>query len=140
MKIINGWPPNIEEIAKAFPLCRRPGVIFAYHDAVYAKGQKDLSYALQCHEQVHLDRQGGTVEGANEWWAKYMVDAEFRFHEELLAHVAEYHALQKTAPNRFMRKAAIGIVSQKLASPLYGWRIKVNQCRELILKTAALPA
>lgn len=118
-EIIYGqFPPNINEICAAIPQARRPGVIFAYGDKIFVPSGNDLEYHLKVHEAVHCIRQKEL--GVVFWWEKYLTDLRFRYHEELMAHRAEYDSRIKGSPNRNQRRAALKMVAMRLASPLYG--------------------
>lgn len=118
MNIINGWPPNFPEIVKEFPAARGPSVIFAYAPDIYAPGRTNLPQHLLVHEAVHIRRQAAL--GVEEWWRRYLTDAQFRYDEELLAHRAEYQFLQERATSRQHRRSVLKQVAWRLASPLYG--------------------
>ena len=118
MKIYNTRPPNYAAILAVFPSAARDGVIFAYAPDIYAPGNPNLHPALVAHEAVHVERQEKI--GVEAWWAQYLVDAEFRYNEELLAHRAEYETLIKGNPSRHIRRAALKMVGDRLAAQLYG--------------------
>ena len=131
MEIVKGYPPNIDQITKAFPQSRRPGIIFAYGDKIYVPSGNDLSEHLKVHEAVHGIRQQRL--GVELWWNKYIEDRSFRFNEELLAHRAEYASMIKDTPNRKQRRLALKAVASRLASPLYGCGGGWKKAAELIL-------
>lgn len=118
MELRKGLPPNYPAIAAAFPAARAANVIFAYGDIIYTSSGKEIGPHLRVHEQIHGDRQSAL--GVEEWWERYLIDPDFRYHEELLAHRAEYKSMTESAFNRNQRRAALKIVAQRLASPLYG--------------------
>lgn len=115
MKIVIGYPPNIDAIREVFTLSG--GEIFCYGDIIYNPAGGLLSPALIKHEEVHEKQQGDEVE---EWWDRYLVDEAFRFQQELPAHVAEYRELIKPFKDRNHRAHILGFVAGKLASDLYG--------------------
>ena len=117
-KIVHEYPPNYDLIVAAFPQCRRPGIIFAYAPCIYVPDGTKLSDPIKVHEAVHIIRQEEF--GVDKWWEYYIEDKKFRYHEELLAHRAEYLAILKSNPNRSGRRVALKTVAQRLASPLYG--------------------
>lgn len=118
-EILHEYPPNYDEIVKAFPQCRRSGIIFAYHPNIYVPDGFELSNPLKVHEAVHCIRQERI--GVEKWWQLYIDDEKFRYHEELLAHRAEYRAMVKeNGNNRKIRRTALKVVAQRLSSPLYG--------------------
>lgn len=121
-------------------MAANPGVIFAYHNAIYQpvshywQQVPTISEALIAHENVHLARQGKTEEGTQLWWHQYLTDVDFRYNEELLSHRAEYQHMILNAVNRNQRRGALHIVAKKLASPLYGRMKTEKQCQLDILE------
>lgn len=131
MKIIDAWPPNIEEIESLVPDVRATkGVIFAYGDAVYAPGQPDLPQPIKDHEAVHLERQAGDPAT---WWRRYIVDPDFRFAEELLAHRAEWKSFKRVVKNREKRAQYLAFMAARLAGPLYGRLVSTAAARAKII-------
>lgn len=130
MNIIKSRPPNYQEILAVFPMASMPGVIFAYAPDIYAP-MGDVPPPLIDHEKVHIARQKEI--GVDEWWRRYLSDSAFRYHEELLAHRAEYQHLVAAAPSRSARRANLRIVAKRLISPLYGKLITVDQAMKDIL-------
>ena len=128
--IKNKRPPNFMEILEFFPMAMGDGVIFAYGDEIYVPSGRDLPPELLAHELVHCERQKSY--GLSAWWDRYLRDAEFRFHEELLAHQAEYQYLVANAASRQLRRAALKQVARKLASPLYKRMVTVKQAMSII--------
>lgn len=128
MKIINSYPPNIQQILEVFPLANGGGVIFAYAPDIYVPSGNDLPPELLAHEAVHIERQ--LVIGVDNWWAQYLIDPEFRYHEELLAHRAEYQKLCELIPNRQGRRSKLKHVAKKLSAALYGKMITFDKAVE----------
>jgi hypothetical protein len=119
MEIVkNQYPPNYLDIVKVFPSARRPGVVFAYGDKIYVPSGNDISHHLKVHEAVHGIRQKEL--GVAFWWEKYLTDKRFRYHEELMAHRAEYLSIIREGANRNQRRLALKAIASRLASPLYG--------------------
>lgn len=130
MKIVNGYPPNFPDIVSAFPNARRKGVIFTYGELIYAPGAVKLTPALVAHEKVHSVRQAEI--GVEEWWRRYIESPDFRFHEELLAHQAEYAWFRLHRPNKAGKW--LEIISQRLSGDLYGHMVTTKEARNLILE------
>lgn len=125
MRIVDDWPPLIDEIDAAFNVRRpNPNVIFAWAEGdenlIYAPGGQTVSFALRAHELVHCDRQRRHPGGTIGWWREYIKDPEFRLYEEVRAHHAEYTYMVNENPNRKARRRALAIVATRLSSPLYG--------------------
>lgn len=131
-KVEDKLPPNIEAIEKVFPLCRRPGVFFAYDDTIFNPSGARVDRWIGAHECVHMVQQQEQRGGVEEWWKKYLEDLPFRFQMELDAHRVEYRDYILTA-NRHERRAYYKIVSQKLAAPLYGNMCKVSTAERYIV-------
>ncbi len=125
MKIIKDVPPNFAAILRVFPGATGEGVIFAYAPDIYAPYVENIGPEFLAHESVHIARQEAI--GVEEWWNKYLVDPTFRYEEELLAHRAEYQKLMEMTPTRQVRRSALKQVAKKLAAPLYGKIISVDQ-------------
>lgn len=122
--IVHGRPPNFEQIREVFPRAALNGTIFAYWPDIYVSSGRPLPAQLVAHESVHLHRQSVYLnpdgrDGTGGWWDQYLHDGNFRYTEELLAHVAEYRQLVTTAPNRQLRRAALKQVAVRFANPLY---------------------
>lgn len=120
MSVIVARPPNFELILKAFPSADKPGVIFAYGDHIYNPTGGNIPPALLAHEEVHLLRQH-RPSGPNGWWLQYIDDAEFRYREELAAHVAEFRA-QAPGIDRNLRAKLLTSTAARLCAPLYNYQ------------------
>ena len=138
--IVIDRPPNFEEIAAVFPGAHGDGIVFAYGDKIYNPSNKKLPPELIAHENVHCIRQ---VEmGVEAWWDRYLVDGDFRYEEELLAHIAEYKGIMaqynygEHAIGR-IRKKALEYVAAKLSAPLYGRMVTLHQAMTAIRKGAS---
>lgn len=128
MEIVNDYPPIYDEIDAAFSVRNLRGVIFCFGDIIYNPGGGTVTPSLIAHEEVHRDRQGSDVLG---WWRRYIDEAEFRLSEEIPAHQAEYWHVAEGA-NRAVRRRALKIVAKKLAAPLYGKIITLDEAKKII--------
>lgn len=127
MKIVHALPPNWPEIHAAFPRVNPRGTYFCYGPAIYNPGGGTISAALLVHEEVHSKRQGDDPAG---WWRLYIESPQFRFDEELPAHIAEYQWF--AGAGRGERRMRLRQIAQRLASPLYGRMITVHAAKRLI--------
>lgn len=118
-------PPNFEKILSVFPMAANSGTIFAYLD-IYVPSGHDLPASLIAHEAVHCQRQAEM--GVDLWWDKYLTDPEFRYHEELLAHRAEWKHLSENG-SRQVRRQALKETAKRLASPLYNKMVTLDQAK-----------
>ena len=116
--IINARPPNFDQVRAAFPKADGPGVMFAYDGNIYNPSGNVIPPALLAHEEVHLREQRAV--GADYWWGKYLTDSEFRYTEELLAHVAEFKA-QRVTDRNFVARLLLA-TALRLVAPLYNYQ------------------
>jgi hypothetical protein len=119
--IIAARPPNFDAILKAFPDADKPGVIFAYGDDIFNPGGHEIPSALLAHERVHCSRQQAP-QGAERWWYLYITDAEFRYREEVLAHIAEFLDQNQRCRDRNDRARLLQSMARRLIAPLYNYQ------------------
>lgn len=134
MRVIDGRPPNFDAILKAFPLAGNRGVCIAYGWDLFVIGSHGNPKAvspeiLLAHEPVHALQHEAYPGGVELWWDRYMIDADFRFSQELPAHIAEYRYLIDLAHSR---KRTLREIAAKLAAPLYGNMRSAQECERLI--------
>jgi len=132
MKVIVGYPPNIDELDAAFGVRGRQGVIFAFGQVIYNPDGIQIPSQLFSHEAVHGIRQQQYIDGISKWWQRYIDDAEFRLHEEIPAHQAEYEAYCAEIHDRNRRRAMLKSIAKRLSGPLYGNMINFRQARGII--------
>lgn len=131
--VVNDKPPIYAEIVAAFPQAVKGGVLFSWGDVIYNPSAIEIPASLFAHERVHGERQGSGPD-ITTWWARYILDRDFRFEEEKLAHIAEYQWWRYHG-NRHGRRAAESIIAHRLASPLYGSMIPLHQAKTLLRKS-----
>lgn len=117
--ILTERPPNFEQILAAFPGASGPGVIFSWEDRIFNPSGKPIPGPLVAHEELH-GRRHVLAGGSLKWWDKYIADPEFRYTEELLAHVAEFRAHPTT--DRNWRAGLLRLTAQRLIAPLYNYQ------------------
>ena len=132
MKVVTGYPPNFAQIDEVFNVRERSGVIYCYGSTIFVPDGGDVPPELLAHEHVHYVRQTDTVTLIEAWWAKYLVDPEFRLAEELPAHRAEYRKVCDTVKDRNARNRALHAIAGKLAGPLYLGIISHSKARAFI--------
>lgn len=128
MKIARSYPPNFAQIKASLRGASRPGVIFCYGDTIHNPSGGAISEALIAHERVHSLRQGDDPAG---WWQRYIADRSFRFYEELAAHQVEYLTMSRGC-GRAQRRHALHVIAKRLAGPLYGRAVSVDEAKRLI--------
>jgi len=138
--IVYSYPPNIDDIAKVFPMAKDlPNVIFAYGHTIYSPSKEKIPIPVLKHEFVHCERQGTAEDGIIEWWDKYLKDIDFRYMEERIAHIAEYVKACELSIHRNARRVALKEISTKLSHPLYG-RMVTFQHAKIALKNGLILA
>ena len=58
MKVVDGVPPNFDEILAAFPDAETPGVMFCWGSTIYAPGMTSVADYFHAHESIHAIQQG----------------------------------------------------------------------------------
>lgn len=114
MIIKKAFPPNIEEIKKAFPI--RDNTVFTYGNTMYVQSNHPPSENLIVHEEVHVKQQG---DDPAEWWRKYIADPDFRLQQEIQAYKAQWKFYNRTSKdkNKFL---FLNRIAQDLSGSLYG--------------------
>lgn len=112
-------PPNFDRILSAFPGADKHGVLFAYGEDIYNPSGVTIPHWLLAHEYRHCARQWQADPEA--WWEKYITDSEFRYGEELLAHVEEYIAQARGTRDRNARVKLEMRTAARLIAPLYAY-------------------
>jgi hypothetical protein len=124
VQISETFPPNYDEIVKAFPaVSKQWGVLFAWGDTIHNPYAVRIDDPLMAHEMVHNWQQEGKPE---EWWGRYLTDEKFRYDQELYAHLAEWEVMRNRG-NRHARRGALNMVSAKMASDIYRWTDKAQR-------------
>lgn len=138
LNILVERPPNYDQICEVFPVVRTiRGVYFAWGDTIYNPDNVRIERHIMYHENIHCQRQKamcpeGWEEGVKLWWAKYLVDTEFRYAEELVAHKAEYSFFRGICRNARAREAVLTNAATRLSSSLYGNIVSYSAARREI--------
>ena len=135
MKIAFERPPNYEAIISVFPsLANRKGVLYCHGSVIYNPDRVVIKPQLIKHEEAHSERQGTDPEA---WWNKYLTDPSFRYHEELIAHKAEWLAYCKRHYGASERNKYLSMIADRLASPMYGEIVSPAAARVQIIERMA---
>lgn len=118
MHVVVGPPPNFESIKAVFPQAADKGVMFCYGDTIFSPSSAYIPPQLIAHEEIHSRQQAAM--GPEAWWAEYLADVGFRYRQELIAHVVEYHDFLRYTKNRRMQRDYLAAVAKRLSGPLYG--------------------
>lgn len=127
MKIVQAFPPNIDQILKKFKITDH--TVFAYGDTLYNPIGKDIPQDLMIHEETHERQQKDY--GVEQWWQMYIEKPAFRLTQETEAYRNQYQFL-KTVFNRLGRKVALNRLAEQLSSELYGNIINKSEAKGLI--------
>jgi len=135
----NERPPNYEQIAAAFNIKGRYGIIFTYGSTIYNPDGEPVSPDLFAHEEVHERQQRDILalslnrptNGPAEWWDRYIADPEFRLDQEVEAYRAQYKFAQENY-GRDQRRALLKHISKALAGPMYGYLMSPDEARRTI--------
>lgn len=128
-RMIVAQPPLFDAIDAEFNVAGKP-IIFSFGNAIYNPKGIGVPPWLLAHEAVHGERQlamGDTTD----WWTRYINDLQFRFDEELPAHVAEYRWFLENG-NRAMKRQGLHGIAKRLAGPLYKGLIGYERARGAI--------
>lgn len=112
-------PPNFGRIHDAFPGADKHGVLFAYGEHIYNPSGVFIPREIMAHELRHCARQWQHDPEA--WWEKYITDDEFRYGEELLAHVEEYVTVARGTRDRNQQVRLVMRTAARLVAPLYNY-------------------
>lgn len=132
MNIAIAYPPNIDQINEVFPVKGKRGVIFTFGDTIYNPSGITITPALKSHEGVHFNRQTRDIVKITAWWDRYLIDAEFRFAEELPAHRAEFKTFCNLHRDRSQRSRFLHDIASRLSGPLYGDMVNAIEARKRI--------
>lgn len=128
-EIRHEFPPNIDAIREKFPL--KGGEIFAWDGIIYHPNGTRLPPELIEHEKVHFAQQGGNPEV---WWSRYLSDDDqWRYEQELEAHIVEYKTFCRYNKDRNRRVKYLMLIARRLASPMYGSVVSPAQAKKEII-------
>lgn len=131
MSVLHEYPPMIKEINKVFHVIGKP-ILYTCGNTIYNPMRIDITPGLFAHENTHAVQQANWNLGIEHWWESYIVSTLFRLHQEIPAHAAEYKFVTDSNPNRKVRRANMKVIAKRLAGPLYGNKLSVNQAIKLI--------
>lgn len=128
MKIIQAYPPNIEEIEKTFDLTGKKPV-FAYGSVLFNPSGASIDEFLLAHEMTHAAQQKNNP---STWWEKYLSDKAFRLSQEAEAYHAQYMALMRKAKDRNAIARYVHSIAVDFSSAMYGNIVSYTDARKII--------
>ena len=91
---------------------------------------------LLAHEKVHFVQQdefhADGLSGVEGWWELFLESPTFRLSQEIPAHAAEYYAFCRMHKDRNEMAQMLRRLGQRLAAPMYGSIITVNEAMKAI--------
>lgn len=134
MKIVIGFPPNIETIERTFPDIRKQPVVFCYGDTIYNPRENvSVPRHLQVHEEVHSRQQEAHEDGVDGWWSEYLRDPLFRIEQEVPAYAAQVAFIHQQSRGS-KTEQALQMYSRALSGPIYGHAISYFSAKQRIKK------
>lgn len=125
------YPPNYQDIKKAFKIANKPEVVFTYGDTIYVPSGQKMSKDLEVHETTHTQQQTNMT--PVKWWNSYIEDKDFRLEQELEAYRNQYKFAKENYP-RLRRRKLLRQISQDLSSEIYGSIVTKDEAKTLIEK------
>jgi hypothetical protein len=132
MRIIVAPPPNMDAIDAVFHVAKKIGVFYCWGDAIYNPSGLYIPDELVAHEEIHSGQQA--VLTPEKWWDSYLVSDQFRFDQELPAHIAEYHDFKSRTKLKSRHVKYLNIIAERLSSPLYGNMTSFHDAIQAIVK------
>lgn len=127
-QVYNKPPAHIYDRAvKQFGVDFNDGVLFTYNGNVHSKGF--IPEHLWEHEMTHVRQQKEM--GADAWWDKYFVDAQFRMEQEVEAYHNQYKFFRDTTNDRNKVFSFLHEISTHLCQ-IYDLDITLNQAMKMI--------
>lgn len=147
-QIIIARPPIYDQIVEVFPFVKTvTGAYFSWGSRIYNPDGVDISKHVLAHEAIHgqrqLDTKPQSYKGLNfgqdfddlcirAWWDKYLVDPQYRYKEELVAHRAEYGAFRGSHKDPKLREWVLRQCAERLSSAFYGNIVTYLEARKAI--------
>ena len=104
------------------------GAVFTVGNTIYSLNK--LSKDLLAHELTHVKQQA--LMNPNEWWDKYIDDADFRLSQELEAYRTQWE-YAKNEQSRQYRKQLKPHILKTISGKMYGNMISKAEAEGLIM-------
>ena len=115
MKVLNAFPPNIDEIRKVVVI--NPGACFCYEHTLWNPFEIRIGPELYAHELVHERQQGEDSKG---WWRRYLADKDFRLSQEIPAYQTQYQVFCSLFRDKNRQSAFANSLAGFLSGDSYG--------------------
>lgn len=133
VQISKSFPPNYQDMLRAFPECEKRKAIFAYDNVIYNPFDVYLTVDVIIHETIHFAQQKREY-SVDDWYMKYLNDEAFRLEQEVEAYRAQYAFVAKRLKDRNELSWYLGTLAESLSSGLYGALVTRSEARALIAK------
>lgn len=127
MKIVQGFPPNIQRIWKTFKT--PPNAVFTYGDTIYNPSGGDIDTYLETHEATHMRQQG---DNPFIWWKTYLINKKFRLDQEVEAYQNQYLHFCSNKKDYGRQQEFLDRLAKDLSSSMYGNITTFYQAKEKI--------
>ena len=131
LKVSRDKPPIWDRLVDKFNVVwERDGIalVVAYDDTIYCSSEPTPDVIE--HELVHLIQQ--KIEGAKEWWDKYLEDQKFRLEQEIPAYRRQYEVLKIAIRDRNLLARELARLARDLSSRQYGGIIGYSEALKSI--------
>ena len=120
-----------DEISKAFGVKESDVIFYTWGDTIHAPCKKMPPDYLIVHEEQHQEQQGDDPE---EWWCRYLLDADFRADQEAEAYGAQLRWMrrQKRWKDRNAAARALHEIAVNLSAIMYGKCLTYREAVDLV--------
>ena len=129
MQVVIDFPPNYEMIKNRFDI-EGKSIVFTYGDKIFNPQGTHIADHVIEHEKVHMRQQEEM--GIEEWWAKYLLNDEFRVSQETEAYQTQFDFIKKHVKDRNKQFNFLQLLARDLSSEMYGNAITKSKAVALI--------
>jgi hypothetical protein len=119
LTVITEFPPNYDEIVRAFPAVAGLKPFFSWGEDIYNPHGEIINVHLRAHEARH-GVQHAAEGGPDAWWRRYIDDPEFRLDMEVEAYRVQLASYAATTRDREKRHVYCMAIAGQLSSAMYG--------------------
>ena len=137
MKISTDKPPIWAEAHKHFKI-DDAHTYYTYGDTLYNPARIPIPDHIVEHEEHHSRQQLALEGGPAAWWARYFVDADFRFQQEAEAYGKQYRFACKHIKDRNAQARFLHEIAQHLSSGMYNAGRGLEEAKAQIRKLSKI--
>lgn len=135
MKIVIGYPPNIEDIKKRFDIAGR-SLLITFGDTLYNPDDAYIPDHKLVHEERHSLQHLSYPGGAEAYIKRYFEDKSFRRQSEAEAYGDQYAFFCDHVKDRNQRAKFLHTLIKDFMSPIYDLGISYSEAEDLIIKNS----